>query len=260
MKKKERDNKKRKKIYNFKLNKGFFILIFGLILFLFALFFKLIIGPVEIVSYFCFSSYLLIYLGIVVQLLSKDNKLFLKSFNYIKSSKTFIYWIIVVFFFFALIGFFFPVPEFLEQKILEILSGLVEKIEGISNFNLIKFILFNNLQSSFIGIISGVFFGIFSFIGAVFNGYVLGFVLSLAFSKEGFLSLLSLLPHGIFELPAIFISLGLGVKLGSFIFHKNKKKFLKENFVKSLVVFLLIITPLLILAAIIEGFLIAYIS
>ena len=35
--------------------------------------------------------------------------------------------------------------------------------------------------------------------------------------------LFRLLPHGIFELPAIFISLGLGLRFGMFIFQKEKE-------------------------------------
>ena len=63
-------------------------------------------------------------------------------------------------------------------------------------------------------------------------------------------------PHGIFELPAVFISLGLGLKLGTFIFQRNKLKAFAEFFWNSLRVFLFIVLPLLIIAAIIEGSLI----
>ena len=70
---------------------------------------------------------------------------------------------------------------------------------------------------------------------------------------NGYLILLRLLPHGIFEIPALILSLGLGLKLGFFIFTKNKKKYLKDNLINSLRVFVYIILPLLIIAAIIEA-------
>ena len=126
----------------------------------------------------------------------------------------------------------------------------------MSQIELIKFIFVNNIQSSFFGIIFGVFLGIFPVIGAIGNGYILGFVSLMAFEKEGIDVLLRLLPHGIFELPAVFISLGLGLKFGTFIFQKNKGELFKEYFWNSLRVFLFIVVPLLIIAAIIEGILV----
>lgn len=106
------------------------------------------------------------------------------------------------------------------------------------------------------GIILGGLFGVLPVLFSLYNGYILGFVGKLSVSAEGASSLLWLLPHGIFELPAVFISLGLGLKLGTFIFHKNKAEIFKEYIIKSLKVFILIVIPLLIIAGIIEGSLI----
>ena len=88
------------------------------------------------------------------------------------------------------------------------------------------------------------------------NGYVLGFVAYLVVNSDGILVLWRLFPHGIFELPAIFISLGLGLKVGTFIFQKKKFESLKKYSLNSLRVFLFIVLPLLIIASIIEGSLI----
>ena len=57
-------------------------------------------------------------------------------------------------------------------------------------------------------------------------------------------------------MPAVFISLGLGLKLGMFIFSKKPGLELRKRFFESLNVFLFIVVPLLIIAAIIEGILI----
>ena len=78
----------------------------------------------------------------------------------------------------------------------------------------------------------------------------------LAINLEGGASLLKLLPHGIFELPAIFIALGIGLKLGTFPFQKEPEKSLKRFLGNSIRVFLLIVLPLLLIAGIIEGLLI----
>ena len=63
-------------------------------------------------------------------------------------------------------------------------------------------------------------------------------------------------PYGIFEIPAIILSISFGIKLGMSVFNKNPIKKLKENFIKSAKIFLLIIAPLLLIAAFIEGIMI----
>ena len=95
--------------------------------------------------------------------------------------------------------------------------------------------------------------GIYPVVATIANGFILGFVASMAVSSEGFFVLWRIFPHGIFELPAIFISFGLGLKIGTFIFQKKKFESFKKYFMNSLKVFLFIIIPLLIIAAIIEG-------
>ena len=180
-----------------------------------------------------------------------------ECWNYICDSKNFIYIVIAIFFVFAFIGFFIPAPTYIIEQIIKLLEELLGKTEGLSQFQLVRFIFFNNLKSSFFGMSLGILFGIFPILVTVLNGYLLGFVSALSVSTEGVLSLWRLLPHGIFELPAIFLSLGLGLRLGTLVFQKNKQKFLKENILRILKVFLLIVVPLLIIAAIIEGILIA---
>ncbi len=191
--------------------------------------------------------------------ISKQNKFSLreqykKSFDFIKESRKFIYAIIMIFFVFALIGFFVPIPEQLAEGILEYLKKIVSQTEGMSQNQLIWFIFENNSTSSFFGIILGIFLGVFPVIISIFNGYILGFVGYLSvIGSGGFSVLFRLLPHGIFELSAVFISLGMGMKLGTFIFQKNKLESFLSYLLNSLRVFILIVIPLLIIAAIIEG-------
>jgi len=179
-----------------------------------------------------------------------------KSWDYLKESKNYIWIVVGIFVFFCLVGFFVPAPQFLVDKLMEFIKELLSKTEGMGAFELIRFIFFNNIQSSFFSIVLGFFLGIFPVIATISNGYVVGFISLLAVNGEGFSSLWRLLPHGIFELPAIFISFGLGLKFGTFIFKKNKLESFKEYFYNSLRVFVLIVLPLLIVAAIIEGVLI----
>ncbi|MFZ1970599.1 MAG: stage II sporulation protein M [Candidatus Nanoarchaeia archaeon] len=186
-------------------------------------------------------------------------KEYIKSWNYIKDSKKFIFIIIGLFFLFAFIGFFIPAPNYISQQILIYIQSLVSQTSSMSSFKLISFIFFNNIQSSLLGLILGVFFGIFPVFVALVNGYLLGFVANGSVKANGIIILWKLFPHGIFELPAVFISLGLGMKLGSLLLSKEKNVF-KDNFINALRVFLLVVLPLLVIAAIIEGSLIVILN
>jgi len=175
--------------------------------------------------------------------------------NYLKETKNLIFIIVGVFFIFVLIGFFVPVPSEISGQLMKYIQKIVEQTSGLSPAGLITFIFFNNVRSSLFGWIFGILLGIFPVFVSVFNGYLLGYVSKLGVAQEGFLVLWKLLPHGIFELPAVFISLGMGMKFGQVLI-SNKKK-LKENFLNALRVFISIVVPLLIIAAIIEGTLIS---
>ncbi|RLG16434.1 hypothetical protein DRN69_00895 [Candidatus Pacearchaeota archaeon] len=179
-----------------------------------------------------------------------------ESWNFIKDSKNFIFIGISIFFVLFLIGFFVPAPEFIAEQISQFVQELLEKTKNMSLEELTGFIFLNNLQTSFFAMVLGVFLGLVPIFLAMANGYILGFIASLSVKSGGLMVLWRLFPHGIFELPAVFISLGLGLKLGSFIFQKKRIKSLKEFLWKSLKTFLLVIVPLLIIAAIIEGVLI----
>jgi stage II sporulation protein M len=189
-----------------------------------------------------------------------------KCYEYIKDSRKFIYAVMIIFLILALIGFFFQdainlfFKDFLginlNQNILDYLHTIVLQIQGMSQLRLISFIFFNNLKSTFFSILLGIIFGIVPIVSTISNGYLLGFASSLSVSGEGIFSLWRLLPHGIFELPAVFISLGLGLRLGMSVFRKNKLKNLKNYLINSFKVFLLVVIPLLIIAGIIEGTLI----
>jgi stage II sporulation protein M len=220
-----------------------------------------------------------------------------KSWEYIKESKNFIYITLIIFLLFAFIGAFVPVPELLAEQILEFIEELLRKTAGMSQGELISFIFLNNLQSSFFGMIFGIALGIFSVITSILNGYLLGFVSSRAVYEEGIFILWRLLPHGIFELPALLLSTGLGLKLGfpfiykyfkyywkrknifalltgiffllpaiilTLILNKNLRKYQFKDFLfkvnNSIRVFLFVIFPFLLIAAIIEGSLIFFLK
>lgn len=187
-------------------------------------------------------------------------KQFDEAKKYLWESTNYIYLTMGLFIFFSIVGFIFQ--DQLAPMINELLKDIIDQTIGLNTPEMIFFILQNNLLSAFLAIIIGSIIGIFPIISSLVNGVVIGYVLALSSEVAGFQSWWRLLPHGIFELPAIFISFGLGIKLG-FAWFSNKKDKVKElqrRFYQSMNVFLMIIIPLLIIAAIIEGILIAFIS
>ncbi|MBI4116845.1 stage II sporulation protein M [Candidatus Pacearchaeota archaeon] len=186
------------------------------------------------------------------------SKNYSEAWNHIKDSRNFIFFSIAIFFAFSLVSFFLPVPSQISEQILKFIEELIETTNDMDAKSMMGFIFFNNLQSSFMGMAFGIFLGIFPLAVGIINGYILGFVASASVNSSGIFVLWRILPHGIFELPAVFISLGMGLKMGTFIFQKKKFDFLRENFWKSLKAFFLIVVPLLAVAAIIEGTLIVF--
>ncbi|MEK6936005.1 MAG: stage II sporulation protein M [Nanoarchaeota archaeon] len=181
---------------------------------------------------------------------------FRKGLMFVKETKNYIWFSLIVFFVIAILGYFFPI--FFEKQILDLIKGLIEKTKGLGTFELIRFIFINNLGSSFFALFLGIFFGIFPIGVLVANAYVLGYVASKSVGVGGIGILWKLLPHGIFEIPAIIISIAIGLRLGMFLFVSKKRNFaeFKKLIIDAFRVFVLIVIPLLVLAAIIEGALI----
>jgi uncharacterized membrane protein SpoIIM required for sporulation len=179
-----------------------------------------------------------------------------KCYNFVKKSSDFVLISLAVFCTFIILGFAFPI--FFQGEIFEWMKKLMLEIEGFGIFKTIWFIFSNNIKASFFAILLGVVFGIFPLITAAINGYLIGFVSRFVMEIQGASVLWRLLPHGIFELPAIILSIGLGLKLGSDIFSKKGRKGLKSDFIESMRLFVFVIFPLLLIAGLIEGALIIF--
>ncbi|MBM3232418.1 stage II sporulation protein M [Candidatus Pacearchaeota archaeon] len=182
---------------------------------------------------------------------------FNESLSYVSSHKKYVYLSMIIFFLSAVLGYFASSQlGFLDEQLREIFL----KTQGLDALELLWFIFSNNVTSALSVLFLGAFFGIFPLFNAIFNGAVLGYVYSKAVPVAGLLVIWRILPHGIFELPAIFISLGLGIHLGMSFFNNEKMLTFKRRFRGSLKVFLALVVPLLMLAAIIESFLILFVG
>mgnify|MGYP002725781718 CR=1 FL=1 len=189
----------------------------------------------------------------------KDGGNYMACWNFLKKSKWYVITALAIFCAFILVG--FVAPIFFVDQINAIIQEIMLATEGLNGPEITAYIFFNNLQASFFAIIIGTLFGIFPIIASIFNGYLIGFVMRFAVEENGIFILWRLLPHGIFEIPAIILSIGFGIKLGSNLFKKEKKwESLKKDFKESMRFFIFVILPLLIIAAIIEGTLITLAS
>ena len=180
-----------------------------------------------------------------------------EAFDYLAEVKATIFLAIFVFAAGSIAGYLFaPNITFFD----EFLKELASKVQGLNGPEIILFIFQNNVQSAFFAMILGLFLGVVPLFNGMMNGLILGYVYSKVSSTEGLLIIWRLIPHGIFELPAIMISLGLGMHLGGFFFapRKKRKEVLVRRLKRSLEAFLFVVLPLLVIAAIIEGLLIVF--
>jgi len=176
-----------------------------------------------------------------------------EAWKFIKDSKGYFVFVVLLMIFGGVLGWIYSVQ--LGIIIDPFLKELVESLSGLSGFGLIVYILQNNLTVAFLGVVLGVIFGIIPMINSMANGLVIGYVIKLTMEKASIFEMWKIFPHGIFELPAIILSLGLGIKIGFSVFSREK---FSKNFYGGVNVLMYIVIPLLIIAAIIEGSLIYF--
>ncbi|MEM4230754.1 MAG: stage II sporulation protein M [Candidatus Pacearchaeota archaeon] len=184
-----------------------------------------------------------------IKIAIKEDILKYKNFlKFISESRVFIFIVLSFFVFSMIVGFIYP--EMCQDFLLKLIKEILEKTQDLNFPQLLSFIIYNNLKTSLLGILLGLFFGIFPIFLAALNGYLLGFVFSEIYKDNKISEAWRILPHGIFELPAFLLSLGLGLMLGYTLFFKSHR--FRYNFLMTLKIFIYIILPLLLIAGIIE--------
>ena len=129
--------------------------------------------------------------------------------------------------------------------------------EETTSLQLFFFIFENNVSKLFIILPLGIFAGIIPFFSVFTNGLILGIfaqVVSEEISWTFFF--LGIMPHGIIEIPVLVVSSAIGIRIGKVAVWRlfSRKESLKEELAKALKFFVLILIPLLFLAALIEAF------
>jgi stage II sporulation protein M len=118
-------------------------------------------------------------------------------------------------------------------------------------------IFLNNAFVSLLFLVLGLVFGILPILFIAFNGYMVGVISHLVAQEKGLLFIfLALLPHGILELPMVFLSAGIGLRLGHQVLSAliGRPTEIKKEFKEGLRFYFHWIVPLLFLAAVVEAF------
>lgn len=160
-----------------------------------------------------------------------------------------------------------------KQGVLKSIEDIAKAIHQNPNFIYAFMRIFlNNLMASFSMIFFGLFLGLIPLFSMLTNGMMLGMMIKVAANSSGqnpwWIFVTTILPHGIFEIPAILLSAAYGVHLGIallrrigcvFFPHKlEKSKQEWQQIRQQLPVVMITVVVLLLIAALIEAGLIIY--
>jgi len=138
------------------------------------------------------------------------------------------------------------------------LGDIISEIDQLSGPVIFVIILLNNVIALVFSFCLSPLFCIVPMIALVLNGMVIGIVASAVLEQESMVFLMAgLLPHGIFELPALIIAFASALNFGSIVSLSIFKRELRSSILPSLLTNLkrlAVAIGLLIPAAFIESF------
>lgn len=166
--------------------------------------------------------------------------------------------VVMVFAIFTAIGYTIAVtsPSFTDQTI----SGFKEEVGPLKETSALQLMLGifeNNVIKCFMVVVLGLALGIAPLLFMVANGIVIGIVVGATLAKAGILYVMvGILPHGIIEMPMVFLSAAIGLKLGFDVIRALvlKRVHLWKDIREGLLIFIFWVAPLLFVAAFMETF------
>lgn len=136
--------------------------------------------------------------------------------------------------------------EAIAQSMLKQVKELADQIQSSGGSAAVTFwtIFFNNTITSITMMGLGLFFAILPVVGLLSNGILLGFIMQ-KIAAAGINPLLmfavGILPHGIFELPAVIFAAAIGIRYGTLtvksigaLFRTDRRSDLKKEWVSTL--------------------------
>ena len=184
-------------------------------------------------------------------------------FGVLKQNRSYIICSGVIFFLGWLIGGLFPNQLYsVVADQIDHIRELAEKTQANGSALYTSWVIFkNNLFAAVAMIASGIAFGFFTVTALLINGMMIGVVFGVIGTHAGVsyweTILFGLLPHGIFELMAIFIAAAFGLKLGRVLIVPLKERTRVQSFAhvwREIARVAVVILLLLVVAAGVEGF------
>ncbi|MEX0672713.1 MAG: stage II sporulation protein M [Candidatus Paceibacterota bacterium] len=153
-------------------------------------------------------------------------------------------------------GTFFMAPEFTAIMLID-LSEFAGDVFAGSQREAFMFIFFNNVTKVFGAMMLGSLFAIVPTLSLIVNGFVLGLVFSYSLAATGgpLAFIAAVVPHGIFELPAFIVASAVGLLLGVCVIKRVRHEVgtsITSLYIWSGQLFIILIAPLLLVAAMIE--------
>lgn len=111
--------------------------------------------------------------------------------------------------------------EALLKKQLEAVAEIAKSVQGKESVELSLFwvILKNNIVAMLMMVVTGLMFGIFPVFSVFTNGLLIGYVGELTLQEVAWFDFAkAIVPHGILEIPALFIACAYGLRLGVLAF------------------------------------------
>ena len=146
----------------------------------------------------------------------------------------------------------------LSDQFEQTITTFVSAFSGMTRLKLAAAIFLNNAAKTLFAIVLGTILGIVPAIFLFANGIALAIAWSLSSRSRGaWLSLLSMLPHGVIELPAVFLGTSIGLMIGARALQRltgKSETTIGAELLQGLRYFCSVLLPLLILAAFVEAF------
>jgi len=177
-------------------------------------------------------------------------KLFIESLATIHAAKYCILVVSIIYISASAIGWLYPdnFPLLKKQG-----KELTERFMALNAFTFISTVFIRNLIAVYITMCIISLWGFLPALAAIFNGLFLGWAIAHALPASYSGIAIMLVPHGIFEWPAMIIGWGVGMWKGLGYRFSSKRLTYKERFRKANIVYFTVIFSLLFMAAVIEG-------
>jgi stage II sporulation protein M len=147
-------------------------------------------------------------------------------------------------------------PYHYQQEIAKRLLTYFSPLQSSTQFQVFIRIFLNNYISTLLTLLLGLFFGIGPVLFLIINGYTLGNLIAFASSKVGFYKIgLAIVPHGIFEVPAVLLAASYGLWWGVKNYRKIRyKDNFRDDFPLPMKRYVNIVIPLLLIGAFVEAY------